>query len=209
MAQGLAKRPVSQLARRSGWNEGPPSQGRRGPNVVDMLQEDHDRVKRLFARFREAGRKERSAVAEQIFGELERHAGLEEEIFYPAVASIGQEAADTVAVSMQEHQIVKDLIAELRRLSIGHSRFGEGLAALQENVLDHAAEEEETVFPAARLYLDLYELGRQMALLKGTGGALQSLRSVGALIRRYPAQSLLIAASILVVLSRTRGRSRR
>jgi hemerythrin superfamily protein len=205
MAQGLAKKPVSQLARRSGWTQ---SQERRGPNAVDMLKEDHDRMKKLFARVPQAAEAEQSSVAEQIFGELELHARAEEEIFYPAFASTGQEAADIVAVSVQEHQVVKDLIAELRQLSPRDSRFRERFDALRENVLDHATEEEETVFPSARLDLDLYELGRQMALLKGGGRALQPMRSVGGLIRRYPAQILLIGASILVVLSRIRSLSR-
>jgi hemerythrin superfamily protein len=203
----VAKSPASQLAMTRGKG-GETGRESRGPNAVDLLQEDHDRVKRLFARFRQAGQKEQSVIAEQIVNDLELHARLEEQVFYPAFASIGQEAADTVAVSMQEHQVVKDLIQGLRGLRLNDRGFGERFEALRENVLDHAAEEEETVFPSARLNLDLYGLGRNMALMKGLGGGIQTVRSFGALIRRYPAQALLIGASILVVLLRARTMSR-
>jgi hemerythrin superfamily protein len=195
MAHGVAKSPSSQSATTG------------GPNAVDLLQEEHDRVRRLFARFRQARQKEQSVIAAQIFNNLELHARLEEQIFYPAFASIGQEAADTVAVSIQEHQVVKDLVQDLRGLSLNDRGFGERFEALRENVLDHATEEEETVFPAARLNLDLYGLGRNMAQMK-LGGGIQTVRSFGALIRRYPAQALLIGASILVVLSKARTMSR-
>ena len=54
-------------------------------DAVQMLEQDHRAVERLFDDFAsgEANGKER--VAEQIFRELEVHATLEEEIFYPAL----------------------------------------------------------------------------------------------------------------------------
>ena len=207
MAQTVKKRTGNQLARRTGSSDRRRSSPR-GPNAVDMLQDDHDRVKKLFADFGQGDEQTQAALAEHLFNDLDLHAQLEEQVFYPVFASIGQDAADTVAVSIQEHQVVKDLIREMRGIRVTDPRFNERFDALRENVLDHATEEEETVFPAARLNLDLYDVGRRMALLKGAGGALQSVRSISGLIRRYPAQALLIGASILVLLAQSR-RSRR
>ena len=54
------------------------------PNAIEMLRDDHHKVKQLFDEFEHA---EESQAKEQIVGntvrELEVHAALEEEIFIP------------------------------------------------------------------------------------------------------------------------------
>ncbi|MDQ3979786.1 MAG: hemerythrin domain-containing protein, partial [Actinomycetota bacterium] len=58
-------------------------------DALSLLTADHNRVRGLFARFQEAEESEDTAqmaqLAEKIFTELEVHATIEEEIFYPAV----------------------------------------------------------------------------------------------------------------------------
>jgi hemerythrin superfamily protein len=65
-------------------------------------------------------------------------------------------------LSYQEHQIVKDLIKQLKTMDVQSSDYKERFAELKEAVLDHASEEEELIFPAARLKLDLNALGNEM-----------------------------------------------
>jgi hemerythrin superfamily protein len=164
-------------------------------NAVDMLKKDHQAVTDLFSQFERAAAGDRQAIATQIFNELEIHAILEEEIFYPAVrehvdfnavledeevdaaeASTDEEedldedtetdasddSDDIIAVSYEEHQIVKDLIQELKAMDLQSAEYKERFGELKEAVLDHASEEEELIFPAARLKLDLSALGNQM-----------------------------------------------
>ncbi len=69
---------------------------------------------------------------------------------------------DIIAVSYEEHQIVKDLIQRLKAMDAQSADYKEHFGELKEAVLDHASEEEELIFPAARLKLDLMALGNQM-----------------------------------------------
>jgi hemerythrin superfamily protein len=159
------------------------------PNAVDMLKKDHQDVTQLFEQFEQAAAAERQPIANQIFNALDVHTILEEEIFYPAVREQvdfdevleeeeleGEEASteeveseedadesdDIIALSYQEHQMVKDLIKQMKTMDVQSSDYKERFAELKEAVLDHASEEEELIFPAARLKLDLNALGNEM-----------------------------------------------
>ena len=72
------------------------------------------------------------------------------------------ESDDIIAVSYQEHQMVKDLIKQLKAMDAQSNDYKDHFAELKEAVLDHASEEEELIFPAARLKLDLNALGNEM-----------------------------------------------
>jgi Hemerythrin HHE cation binding domain. len=159
------------------------------PNAVDMLKKDHQDVTQLFEQCERAAAADRQPIANQIFNALDVHTILEEEIFYPAVreqvdfdevleeeeleseeASTEEveseeeadESDDIIALSYQEHQMVKDLIKQLKTMDVQSSDYKERFAELKEAVLDHASEEEELIFPAARLKLDLNALGNEM-----------------------------------------------
>lgn len=165
------------------------AQTQQEPNAVDMLKKDHEDVTQLFEQFERAAAADRQPIANQIFSALDIHATLEEEIFYPAVreqvdfdevmeeeelegggtateeVEIEEEADesdDIIAVSYQEHQMVKDLIKQLKAMDAQSNDYKERFAELKEAVLDHASEEEELIFPAARLKLDLNALGNEM-----------------------------------------------
>ena len=165
------------------------AQTQQEPNAVDMLKKDHEDVTQLFEQFERAAAADRQPIAKQIFSALDIHATLEEEIFYPAVreqvdfdevmeeeeledggtateeVEIEEEADesdDIIAVSYQEHQMVKDLIKQLKAMDAQSNDYKERFAELKEAVLDHASEEEELIFPAARLKLDLNALGNEM-----------------------------------------------
>ena len=156
-------------------------------NAVAMLRKDHQKVAQLFEEFERSTQADRRAIATQIFNELEVHATLEEEIFYPAVrdgVDLGSlmeeeeideddmgdeespeeddESEDIIAVSVEEHQEVRDLIKQLRDMDPGSSEFEELLAELREAVQDHVAEEEDLILPAAQMKLDVESLGTQM-----------------------------------------------
>ena len=86
-------------------------------DAIAMLKEDHQRVKDLFAQYEGTSNAEAKwTLAEEIFVELETHAQLEENIFYPSVNEETEEGPALVKESLQEHATVKQLIQELRQM---------------------------------------------------------------------------------------------
>jgi hemerythrin-like domain-containing protein len=150
-------------------------------NAIELLKADHARVKALFRQYEgaEDQHAQQRELAEQIFTELEVHATLEEELFYPALrgrlgqATIGQEIEDDepedgeedlVAEALEEHQEVKALIAALRAMDPGNTEFQAKFAELREGVEEHVGMEEDELMPDAVAALggELEPLGRQL-----------------------------------------------
>jgi iron-sulfur cluster repair protein YtfE (RIC family) len=76
-------------------------------DAIAMLQEDHRRVRDLFQEYEAAmDPRTKRELAEEVCTELETHAQLEEQIFYPAVQEESQEGRALVQEAIQEHQKV-------------------------------------------------------------------------------------------------------
>jgi hemerythrin superfamily protein len=116
-----------------------------------LLKEDHQKVKKLFAQIEklDASREtDKGWIFDQIRKELTVHAQIEEEIFYPAVERAeDEEAAELVTEAHEEHRIVKTLLDELSTLRPADTRFDAKIKVLKENVLHHAEEEQDEIFP--------------------------------------------------------------
>src|SRR4029453_6045627 len=112
-------------------------------DAIAMLKADHQRVRDLFAQYEAAENVEsKRTLAEHVFGELETHAQLEENIFYPAVNEGTDEGPDLVKDSMQEHQTVHQLIQELQGMGHDTDAFDTKFQELIRNVEHHVEEEE-------------------------------------------------------------------
>jgi hemerythrin superfamily protein len=120
-------------------------------SAVAMLQADHRKVRTLFQEYQNAkDQAMKRRIAEQVFVELEVHAQLEELVFYPAfAAAANEEGKDLIAEARQEHQTVKDVIAELRDMDPSNEDFEEQFEELMEDVEHHVQEEETEMFPEA------------------------------------------------------------
>ena len=133
------------------------------PNAVQLIKHDHKKVANLFDKFRKTKRQDaKRQIADQAMEELEVHALVEEEIFYPAVR---KELSDGVLIdeALKEHQAIKDLIEELKGMETDDEEFSERWAELVENVQNHVAEEESEILPLAEeSHLDMVECGAQM-----------------------------------------------
>jgi len=134
------------------------------PNAVQLIKQDHKKVANLFEKYKKTkGQEAKRRIAEQAMEHLEVHALVEEEIFYPAVKKELSDGA-LIREALKEHQVVKDLIEELKSMEEDDVDFDEKWSDLVENVQHHVAEEESDLLPQAEeSELDLAECGAQMA----------------------------------------------
>jgi hemerythrin-like domain-containing protein len=138
-------------------------------DAIAMLKADHQRVKDLFAQYEAADNMDtKRALAEQVFVELETHAQLEENVFYPAVNEETDDGPELVKESLSDHETVKHLIQELRGMAHDTDEFDAKFQALIRNVAHHVEEEEAEMFPLAEEEMaeDLTELKDEMQELK-------------------------------------------
>ena len=141
-------------------------------DALELLKQDHQKVKELFEEAEEAEGKEQQDIFEQIKSELETHARIEETIFYPAIQKL-DELKDMVLESLEEHKQIKTLLREIENLASDSEKFEPKLQVLMENVEHHAEEEEEgKMFPKIRQIMNkqqLEQLGSELETAKGQG----------------------------------------
>jgi hemerythrin superfamily protein len=134
-------------------------------DVLDMLKKDHQTVTKLFQRFKDRpDDRHRDSAVRRICEELDVHARLEEELFYPAVEEAGDdELRRMIGEARQEHERVKQHIRALREAPAGDGRDAR-VAALERDVEHHVTEEEGEMFPRVEEELDASrrtEMGRR------------------------------------------------
>jgi hemerythrin superfamily protein len=139
-------------------------------NALELLKEDHQKVKELFEQAEGTeDQKEKNKIFSEIQTELETHARIEETVFYPAMQK-HEELKDLVLESIEEHRQIKTLLKEIDNLKSDSEKFEPKLAVLMENVEHHAEEEEEgKMFPKIRQICsqaDLEELGQELEAAK-------------------------------------------
>lgn len=140
---------------------------RRPQDALALLTEDHDKVKTLLDRFERARTEDqKESLATTICQELEVHARIEEEIFYPALrAAIEDE--DLLHEAAVEHQSAKDLIRQIRSSSPSDELYSAKVTVLGEYVKHHVREEQGEMFKQARRAgLDLVALGERLKARK-------------------------------------------
>jgi len=140
-----------------------------------LLKRDHSRVKALFKKFEDLGAGafvRKQDVFDQVYAELDIHARIEEEIFYPFVRELSAELKEMIAESIEEHGVMKRLLSELKSLKPDDERFDAKMSVLKENTLHHAVQEEEAkLFPLVHQRASakqLEELGHKMEERKET-----------------------------------------
>ena len=147
-------------------------------DAVALIKADHRKVERLFREFEEAGDrayKTKQQLVEQMIRELEVHATIEEETYYPAVeAKAKKDGKELVAEAVEEHHVVKILLGELAGMSAEDEAFDAKVTVLMENVRHHVEEEESELLPQSEELLGAEEvarLGEEMAARKRQLGA--------------------------------------
>ena len=137
----------------------------KSPEAIEMLKEDHDKVKKAFKEFEKMDREDTESCQQLIRSvceDLKVHTTLEEEIFYPALrASIEDE--DIMNEAAVEHETAKMLIDQLENMGPDDPNYFATFTVLGEYVMHHVKEEEGEMFPQAKKAdLDLEALGSRM-----------------------------------------------
>ena len=140
-------------------------------NVLNLLKADHKKVAGILEKLEpttERGVKTRNDSFMTLKMELDAHAYIEETYFYPVLEK-AYETHDIALKAVEEHAIVKELLAELGRLPKDDESWGAKLKVLKENVEHHVEEEEGEMFKKARKVLsgdELDALGARMERAK-------------------------------------------
>lgn len=131
-----------------------PSDSAKIPDALDLLTEDHEIVQQLFAEFEQLREDEEDEdnkryLVELACTELSIHAQVEEELFYPALRDVleDQSLLDEAEV---EHDVAKQLIAELEAMNPDEELYDAKFRVLSEYVQHHIEEEQEKIFPKAQ-----------------------------------------------------------
>jgi len=120
-------------------------------DVIDLLTADHNRMRGLIARYRDAtADEERAVLASKMVDELQRHMAAEEKVFYRAVGDRTEEIGKDVDEGYEEHHVAKMLIEELETLKPMSDPWAAKVTVLIESVEHHIGEEEEELFPTVR-----------------------------------------------------------
>ena len=121
-------------------------------NAIEMLIEDHSKVRSLYEEYQQTeDTRQKKKIIQQVLQELDVHAALEEEIFYPAVKrKADEEARSQVAEAVEEHHVVHLLIGELKEMGTLNEKYEAKFKVLMENVEHHVREEEEEMLPHAQ-----------------------------------------------------------
>jgi hemerythrin superfamily protein len=139
---------------------------RKTPNAINLLTEDHAKVRKMFKQFEKNHEKmedaEKAELVEQICMELTVHAQVEEDIFYPAAREAIEEQ-DLLDEAEVEHASAKELISQLQSMKPGDELYDAKVTVLGEYIDHHVKEEEKEMFPKVRkARVDLEMLAEQI-----------------------------------------------
>jgi hypothetical protein len=122
------------------------------PRIYVNLKRDHDLHRDLLKQIAESANGERESLFERLRLEIAAHAAAEEESLYATMLG-NPDLRDEARHSVAEHKEVADYLAELTRLEIGSTAWGEKFAHMRHRYEHHIDEEEEDMFPAAEKVL--------------------------------------------------------
>jgi hemerythrin superfamily protein len=136
--------------------------GREGPNIYDVLKQDHRDVKKLFKQIVESEKYDAN-IYSQIKKALQVHMAGEEKLFYPRLEN-NSETRTLVLESYEEHDLGKQIMNDIDMSDKTEAdRMYAKVKVLSEAIDMHVKEEEDDLFKKARRVLshdDEHEIGR-------------------------------------------------
>jgi hemerythrin-like domain-containing protein len=135
-------------------------------NAVELIKSDHRKVEQLYQRYQNANgqAQQKQSIVQEICNELELHAKLEEDLFYPAVERTLGDGANLVKEAIKEHNEVKNAISKLQASQFAGPDCDRVFQDMMSGVQHHVQEEEQEMLPKAQQQLgaELEDLGAQI-----------------------------------------------
>jgi hemerythrin-like domain-containing protein len=139
-------------------------------NAIKLLMQDHKKVRQLLSELEGTttrNARDRQRLVQEISNEVNVHAQIEEEIFYPAFKEAARKTEDTDLFfeAAEEHHVVEMVLPELEASDPSSDEFTAKAKVLKELIEHHADEEEKEMFKRARTLMDedqLEQLGTQL-----------------------------------------------
>lgn len=116
--------------------------------IIDQLKEDHRRVKKAFREYEKMDRDDDAAceaLIMQTLAELEIHAELEEDLFYPAIRSALSDEG-LIDEAEVEHMTFRVLMDQLKKMEPSDDHYPATFIVLGEYIKHHIKEEEGEIF---------------------------------------------------------------
>lgn len=139
------------------------------PDAIELVTSDHRGVEQLFRQLEAATTDDtRLVIGQRIIEELSVHAAIEEQVLYPGTRRILGED-DLVAHAIDEHDRLKQVLADLDGLDPSDDRFLGGFQLARQLVEEHVGEEESDLLPKLRDRgdpEDLQKMGAAMQVAK-------------------------------------------
>jgi iron-sulfur cluster repair protein YtfE (RIC family) len=143
-------------------------------NAFLLLKADHEKVAEMLDaidKTTERAIKGRDDLFTRLKEELDLHARIEEEIFYPALEATEQ-TREIVFEAYEEHLLVKKLLSELEAEPKDTEEWTAKFTVLKENIEHHVEEEEGELFKKARQAFtkeEIEDLGQRLQEAKRQG----------------------------------------
>jgi hemerythrin-like domain-containing protein len=140
-------------------------------NAIELLKDDHDKVKKLLADGEKTGESKpdkRRSIFEELKREMMVHEQIEEEIFYKELRA-HPKAKDLVLEGIEEHNVVDTIMGQLEVTEPTDEFWGAKFKVMRESIEHHIEDEEGEMFPTAKKVFDateLDDLGTRMQKMK-------------------------------------------
>ncbi|MFP3900706.1 MAG: hemerythrin domain-containing protein [Acidimicrobiia bacterium] len=135
-------------------------------SAVGFLQEQHDRIRELFATVATGDHDTRREAFEQLVRLLAVHETAEEVVVHPAARLAGDEARQVVAARLDEEDKAKKMLADIEKHDPSSPEFAARLPPLRDAVETHARNEERELFPLLERTTDERQLERMTSALQ-------------------------------------------
>jgi hemerythrin-like domain-containing protein len=122
-------------------------------DAVALLKAEHDEIGAMFEDYERLGDRAlagRRKLVARVTRALAAHIFMEEQVLFPVARRVGRELRDEVLEGLEEHHVIKALLAELDGMSPDDERYDAKVEVLGEQVEHHHAEEERDLFPRLR-----------------------------------------------------------
>ncbi len=138
-------------------------------DVATVLTADHREMEHLYEEYQaiEGDQNRSEALMRELTKLIVQHAIAEEQLLYPAIARALPDGEMQVEEARDQHKSIERMLEALEQLEAQDVAFGETVRALMLEVIPHAREEEEDLFPALRTAIGDEEMRALGAKVEG------------------------------------------